>query len=398
MGGGNYTVKAPFKIDRPLEVTRGFLEDYSKLSGIDTLLFSDFVSLKHKKSLEAVGVSPCEAPWDKVMPGREYDATVSRFTSAVENGLRDRDGKSFAYYLDVHLPNEKVTHSLKPAKINLEKLEGYYDNANGAQKAAIASFRPLNGRYAQRPVYDRIDSVTGRMRIVGGPMILTLGREYRDIITSRYEEDGRILMVDYKSLEPRVALAVARSGDKDLKNERDIYEAVRAKAGVDVSREVIKQVVISRMYGGGKNLIREKLSAYSQKSTDKIIDLVTDLFGIKEESRRLSREAKDFGYITSFYGRKINLGDNIMKNIIQRQGVLYNYYVQSTAVDVALMGFGSMLNALDLERVIPLYVLHDAIVLDVHRDDARHLAEAIQEGARVLKMGDTNFFTDISQI
>ena len=52
----------------------------------------------------------------------------------------------------------------------------------------------------------------------------------------------------------------------------------------------------------------------------------------------------------------------------EAKNTLVNTYVQSTGVDVAMMGFNQVLKQLGTDGVRPLFVLHDALILDVRND------------------------------
>jgi hypothetical protein len=48
--------------------------------------------------------------------------------------------------------------------------------------------------------------------------------------------------------------------------------------------------------------------------------------------------------------------------------LLVNSYAQSTGVDVSLLGFKSIVDSLGSDGIRPLFVLHDALILDVRGD------------------------------
>lgn len=49
-----------------------------------------------------------------------------------------------------------------------------------------------------------------------------------------------------------------------------------------------------------------------------------------------------------------------------------NHYVQSTAVDVAMLGFLNILEYVEelgkQEDIVPIFILHDALILDIHKN------------------------------
>ena len=76
--------------------------------------------------------------------------------------------------------------------------------------------------------------------------------------------------------------------------------------------------------------------------------------------------------------------------------VLINHFVQSTAVDAALLGFHSLMSKLSDEEVEPLFIIHDALVLDVSPNSMQKLGEVIKNGIDVPTMG--NFPVELSTI
>ena len=61
--------------------------------------------------------------------------------------------------------------------------------------------------------------------------------------------------------------------------------------------------------------------------------------------------------------------------------MLINYFVQSTAVDVALYGFTALVKALKhLKRAHPIFILHDALILDVHRSHEEEINAICEPG------------------
>ena len=76
---------------------------------------------------------------------------------------------------------------------------------------------------------------------------------------------------------------------------------------------------------------------------------------------------------------------------------LLNYFIQSTAVDVALFGFGDIIRRLQvsglIDRICPLFVLHDALILDVPHDLDFVIPKLLKAGSRnIPRFENTEFF------
>lgn len=67
-------------------------------------------------------------------------------------------------------------------------------------------------------------------------------------------------------------------------------------------------------------------------------------------------------------GRIINRFGRPLQVDPEAKNLFVNTYVQSTGVDVAMIGFNSIIEKLGKEGVRPLFVLHDALILDVKSD------------------------------
>ena len=94
---------------------------------------------------------------------------------------------------------------------------GYVDHTEWSRLAEDGSNPTLNtfdhepSGLMQPVVYDQMGSITGRLTVSSGPQILTLKREYRSILKPS-RRGRRLLMADFVSHEPRVALVIGNSG------------------------------------------------------------------------------------------------------------------------------------------------------------------------------------------
>jgi hypothetical protein len=225
------------------------------------------------------------------------------------------------------------------------------------------TFIPVNG-FGNLPEYDRLGSKTGRLTLSKtSPQILRLNKDFRDILESRFGNNGQIYEFDFASLEPRVLLAI--NGEKDI--PEDVYSFIIEKSGLkNTNRNVVKQIILSRLYGAGEKLLELNLKTAGFEYDKRIVETVDEYFGIDDIKKKLLDEYKnnDHKFIKNLYGKKI-FCDNVAPY------VLLNYYIQSTAVDVAIFGFKNIIERLntnsDLKKhIIPIFVLHDAIWFDIH--------------------------------
>lgn len=304
-----------------------------------------------------------DVKWSNVLPPDEYKRFVKNLVKSILGNIED-------------LPQEycRVTWSscgdllaaLKPAKIDTalfrELSGGGVEHGGGA----LESFRPGGGGFASPIHYDRFGTRTGRLTVASGPNILTLKKDHRKILRSFYA-DGKICYLDFSSLEARIILyeaGVRPTGD-------DIYKQISEDAlGGRVSRDVTKVSVLSELYGISKAALGNRLSM-SGKQLDDFVASIRNYFKTPELKARLKEEYSTRGKIRNKYGRPLFIDDPSADHL------LVNTYAQSTGVDVSLLGFKSIVDTLGMDGIRPLFVLHDALILDV-RGDRLPDVEAIQ--------------------
>jgi len=296
-------------------------------------------------------------PWHLTLPEKLYneiEGDQRRFQDELNN-------LNLSYVESVYIPTQKVFEYFKPAKINIE-LYKQYSNLDGTNH--ISSFKPNSDGYANAVEYDRVSNITGRLKTIKGPTLLHLPKIYRSVLESRYN-NGALYSLDYKSLEPRVLLATC--GTQPIEGiEKDIYEQVRCSLFInneEVTRDVVKRIVLSELYGASLATLQQRLP--NVEDLDLVIDKIAEWFGLKALQQKLFDEWKqtEYRFITNFYGRRVKT---------ESTHTLVNHYVQSTAVDVAMLGFKNILEYIDdldkFEDIVPLFILHDALILDVNEN------------------------------
>lgn len=358
-----------------------------------------FIPDNHLAIYSKLGIKNPEkdVPWKMCLPKSEYQNILENFVNSINNTLASDDAD---YYFKYFKPTNMVFDALKPAKINKTTLDAHLKNSNDSQSSLLKSFNPSGPLgFCPAPRYDRIHTITGRLSIEDGPKILTLKKEYRDIIESRFGDEGRIVYVDYKNLEPRSVLAIRGA---ESRNEYDIYDYFIKNYELDVPRNIVKHITIARLYGAGHKLLKHQIESgfrgvLADNQIDELIELVDQHFGIKTliDDVKTQYDNNNREFIKNLYGRTMRVSGIVGDN------VLMNYFVQSTAVDIALLGFKNIIEGIKRkndELIVPLYILHDALILDVHKDAKNDLISIIPMGMKVDKVGDTKFHLDISTL
>jgi len=295
--------------------------------------------------------SNVQIPWQHVLPRSTYENYFKNTVKVIEDAFSELP---FDYYETAWEKGSELLSRLKPAKIDVEAWNKFLDEAN-VNTAVLASFKPDPRGFADVPTYNRFGTRTGRLTVSDGPNILTVKREHRSILKSSFS-DGFVCSLDFRALEPRIVLAEAgRSSDAE-----DIYGELAEKIfGDRTNRDAVKVAVISELYGAAKESLRARLGI-SQAKIDAFVKGINDFFGLEALRERLTTQAAS-GRIINRFGRPLRV-DPEAKNLF------INTYVQSTGVDVAMIGFNTILQKLGTEGVRPLFVLHDAIILDVRND------------------------------
>ena len=292
-------------------------------------------------------------PWAKVMHPRDHRVFVKNVVNQA-TGVIDKYSKD--YYLNTWVPESLILQSLQPAKISQRRYEECVRDA-GMNAKSLAGFCPGHDGYARSVRYDRFGTRTGRLTVSSGPGILTLKKEYRNMVMPS-TTDGKIIYVDFAALEARVVLYEAGTRCDDT----DLYGNIANEVfGGKVSRNSAKIAVISELYGSGKAALGESLGI-SGNELDEFVSKIRRYFKTDDLKLRVKEQFLREGYITNRYGRRINIDEPIDR-------IFVNSYVQSTGVDVALLGFSELMKCFSKRPGIrPLFVLHDALVLDVSKD------------------------------
>lgn len=337
------------------------LNTLMRLAGVDVNLVSD----EDRKMMRTLGVDPDSAPWVHILPAWKLRKCVHE---AVGDVVRVLNGPDRGYYLDVYEPSRRLLGSLGPCCID-EDLRRSYIAAGEGNVPSLKSFAPDIHGLCAPPMYDILTGRTGRMKVTAGPQVLTLAKTHRDIITSRWD-GGRVLSFDYASLEARIA---ALEGGHDP--PEDVYADLAEGILGGVPRKVAKLAVLSTLFGAGRSMLEDHVEP---GAAGWLIDRIRSHFGVHDVVKRLHVEhASSGGFIRSRLGR----------NVRSREAghILYNSYIQSTGVDVALSGFRRMVDEMHRRQLasVPIFVLHDAFLIDFHPDELDHVENIRDAGCTV---------------
>jgi hypothetical protein len=308
---------------------------------------------KWTKAMSQLGVVG-PVPWSKVMPPDAYRGFVRGLVNSVMGNI---DGLPKQYVRDAWTPGGALLGMLRSAKVDMAAWRAVMDGQGDRSNGALESFKPGNGGWVSSVSYDRFGTRTGRLTVESGPNILILRKDHRSILRSNFS-DGKICSLDFSALEARILLEEAGV----VPGPGDVYGHI-AKELFDgkVERDVVKVAVLSELYGASKAMLGAKLGMNGSR-LDGFVDSVRSYFKVVQLRRRLADELARSGRIHNRFGRPLFIdGDKV-------DHLLVNSYAQSTGVDVSLLGFKSVVDSLGSDGIRPLFVLHDALILDVRGD------------------------------
>tara|TARA_B100000963_G_C22617697_1_gene668199 strand:+ start:942 stop:1985 length:1044 start_codon:yes stop_codon:yes gene_type:complete len=301
----------------------------------------------------------------QVLPDNKLDDFIENIKSCKETVQKyDRINK---YSANLKKYNS-LFKALKSAKIDVLAYKAFCEiESNESILSSIKSFKPYK-QYAKSVEYDKLNNVSGRLVVKKGPKILTLPSRHRSIIKSRFEK-GSIYSIDFSSLEPRITAKLSETVSGD-----DIYKDILELLSYDADRSVIKKAVISSIYGANYTSL-ENLSVDKSKE---LFDVINNYFDFKK-ILKMSSNIDDFGIRRNYFGRPIwNLKEN-------RENILINNYIQSTAVDISLLYFSNLVDVTN--NIVPLFVLHDALIVDIDDKNFNDIKKIVEKGYVNDKLG-----------
>ena len=331
--------------------------------------------------------------WKNFMSEEDHKKWLSGLLQSAVSVLND---KNDAYYQKIFRPSKSVLERLERSIINPPLLARFINEDQSNQRSVLKLFLSDKEGFAPIPVYDQISSITGRLVVKSGADILRLKKEYRKILESKWGNKGKIFCLDFKSLEPRFALSLVREV-----NNKDVYEYIHRQIfkNLDLPRTAVKLFVIAVLYGMKANSVKNRFKKAGLNENidfEEIIGKVKEIFEINQLAEKLVLEAKKVGYIKNYFGRLIKTNEEIMNHPYS----LVNYFIQSSCVDIAMLGFKSVVDLIDEGKMMirPIFVQHDSIYLDVHENFEYALYDLKKTGSEIEEYDKTKFWMEAEEI
>ena len=308
-----------------------------------------------------------DVPAHLSLPSDVFKNRLSKLLDQLWLFLRENlDG----YYMNEFLEERELLMSLRRPKVDRLIYDNEIKLNTGVTVDSLERFQPDDAGYSEKTKYSQTGSVTGRLT-ASGPNILTLKKSHRKIFTSRFT-GGKVLQIDLVSLEPRVALLILNKSPPG-----DIYDHVSDRIfKKKINRETAKIVTLCCLYGASAHSIAPKVGGL-QKAKDCLMQ-IERFFQIRQMDQMLRTEVSRSGFFKNYYGRELLDSESRV-----------NHFIQSSSVDVALLGFSRLMKEckeLGL-NVIPLFVIHDALIVDIDSKSISKFKEVASSGLRVPKIG-----------
>jgi hypothetical protein len=340
----------------------------------------DIASEKQRTAFAELGVQANEISWAAALPPNEFH---SRINSIAEEVKKIICAYGDTGYGQTYKECKEFLRSLSRGSVEVQKIHDYIETCKSGPsvKSSLRSFLPPKGEaLSPKANYSQINTSTGRLVVSSGPSILTLPARNRDILKSAC--GGKIFQVDFVSLEPRVMLYVSNKPAAD-----DIYNDIKSKLfNSEIDRKVVKLATLSALYGSSYNAISEITG--NKEASKNVVRRVRQYFEVDRMERGLMQILHEEKQIANYYGRPLKITD-------PRPNILISHYVQSTAVDTALLGFSKLMKDLEQLKITPIYVIHDAVVVDVPMDSIEEFHKICNLGIE-LPLGQFKF--DVTQL
>ncbi len=350
------------------------IKSITLISSLNLLKIPQIYTSTHQRQFEILGVK--NPNWVLSLGKQNFKNYISKIKKYVSNEFSEIN--SNAYYSTTFIEGRQTLFKLSEPNICMETLARHKKAADVRNLKLLQSFADC-----KKTKYSQSSSVTGRLSVMSGPNILHLKREHRDILVSRYGKEGAIIQLDFKSLEPRILALLQKDNVPN-----DIYSDIVSFIGKNIDRDLVKKATLATIYGMSRYNLATMLNI---KDTKEIIEKINEYFGISLFQKSLIIDLAKNKKIQNFYGR----------NIFVEQGnehLLVNYFTQSTGVDVSLVGFNQIIDNIKKQdlSIEPIFVLHDALILDVHKNSIKQLKNIIKDGIIIPGFNNNKFPLELS--
>ena len=340
-------------------------DELSRFSSAFSIEKPEFFDNSIKKMCETLNIkSPSIS---KMLPSSFYNKKIKnleKYIAEVKNLL------TLEKYAQNYLDGNSILNNLEKILVDKDSLKNIIKSEqNPTVKSTLKSFFPAQDDYCHKIRYNRNKTVTGRLVVESGPQVLLLPKKNKNIFKSRYQ-NGKIIWVDFISLEPRFTKLLFSS-----ETEKDLYSQILESVSLDLSREQVKIAVLSIIFGAGLSKLTETFGRDALLIKKKI----SSFFKLEDVLELIEKSKKE--EYRNYFGRPLKIKK-------KAKNVLINNYIQSSSVDVSLMGFSKLIKSCENIRSLkPLAVVHDALVLDIKESELEDFKQIINKGIDLKDLG-----------
>lgn len=249
--------------------------------------------------------------------------------------------------------NETVIETLAELESN-----GIYVNAECFKNHFDARIQPNGLVYSQYNIY----TSTGRpSNTFGGVNYAALNKENgaRTCFTSRYGEDGSMILVDYSAFHPRI---ICNLIGFDIPIDRDIYkylgEMYFGREVTEYDLDEIKSITMRQLYGG----VEAKYEHIKYFSS--LRQFISENWEFFNEN----------GYVlTPIFKRKIT--DKHLNDATPNK--LFNYILQATETEIAMSSVKWINEYLKDKKTKPVLYTYDSLLFDFYNGDGTEVLSHI---------------------
>ncbi len=282
--------------------------------------------------------------WDYVHPSRRLWWATSTLKSTCSTLVKLKR----SYHHDVFAPTSALFEQLRAWRVG--------ERFTSSNDPTIQACDVVDG-WLEPPEYDRFGTRTGRLTVSHGPPVLTMRQSTRHLLAP-LDANHVLVSFDFVALEARVALAIA---GKPVPTQEDPYETIATLMRC-ASRDDAKSATFSALYSDPTESSRR----------DPRVAQARRVFRLGEVFVELKAKLIEDGVARNRYGRMI---------VDPSIETLYNNHIQSTAADVALLGFLALLDSVD---IVPHFLVHDALFASVPKRFFTQISAVAAHGVNVL--------------
>ena len=352
IGGTTFSWKTENSCDASLQISEdsncSFNQFLKIMSGQQFELIPEKYAKISEHFVSASHYSSSLVPRDELkIRLKNAETIINDLTKVSENSL----------YLQDWVKSFEFLQSMKRAKIDKNALDLLMQQRDAEDSKTLKSFIPESDGYARKVTYNVADSVTGRIKVSSGPLVLTTHHDVRNCIRSTFE-NGSVLSIDFRSVEPRISLLFVGK-----KPPEDVYSDLLEEFP-DIGRPAAKLATLVALYGGKVNRLAEVLGDLDRAR--KSVSFVKAHFRVDELERRLSEQAEK-DVVRNVLGRPL-------REATKNPRIRTNHFLQSSAAELAPLLFSELCQKFQV-GIRPLFVIHDALIVDVHPDFTKSFSD-----------------------